>query len=247
MFASHSRSSELLTSLTNAILLLWDIDGTLITSGNAGMHALRSGLRAAFGIEGSLDDIDFSGRTDPWIIRRIFEKFDVPLTAENVQRCLDAYLADLPAALINPRAVVLPGIRSLLTAAARRPHLTQGILTGNVKRGAQIKLRHHDLWNFFPFGAFADDSEQRNELGPHAVRRAAAHVGATFLPEAIWIIGDTPHDIACGRAIGARTLAVATGGHSIVELTAHQPDAVLPDLSDHVAFWNIINRSTPAT
>jgi phosphoglycolate phosphatase-like HAD superfamily hydrolase len=98
-------------------------------------------------------------------------------------------------------------------------------------------LRHHGLWHHFPFGAFADDSERRNDLGPHALRRAREHHGVEFAPKNVWIIGDTPHDIACGKVIGARTLAVATGDYGADELAAHAPCALLTDLTDHAAFW----------
>ena len=117
----------------------------------------------------------------------------------------------------------------------------QALLTGNVQRGARTKLSHHGLWGFFPFGAFADDSEHRNDLGPHALRRAREHTGVDFPPDRVWIIGDTPHDIACGRVIGAKTLAVATGSHPVEALAAHQPTAVLADLSDPAAFWRLID------
>ena len=221
-------------------LLLWDIDGTLIASGGAGMRALRTALRNVFAIDASLDDIHFGGRTDTWIMREVFRKFDLTETAENFTRFFDGYVAALPAELANPHARVLPGVRALLEAAARHDHVAQGLLTGNMRRGAQVKLIHHGLWEHFPFGAFADDSEQRNDLGPHALRRARAHTGADFSPARVWIIGDTPHDIACARAIGVRALVVATGGHTDVELAAHAPDALLPDLADPAAFWRII-------
>lgn len=221
-------------------LLLWDIDGTLIASGGAGMRALRAALRAVFAVDGSLDDIDFGGRTDTWIMRAVFRKFHLTETAENFTRFFDGYVAALPAELANPRARVLPGVRALLEAAARRGQISQGLLTGNMRRGAQVKLAHHGLWEHFPFGAFADDGEYRNDLGPHALRRACAHTGHEFSPARVWIIGDTPHDIACARAIGARALVVATGGHTHEQLAAHAPDALLPDLADDAAFWNII-------
>lgn len=239
--ASVSRIRLLFRSVN--LLLLWDIDGTLITSGNAGMRALQRGLADAFGLGDSLADIDFAGRTDRWIVRRIFEKFGLPFTEESFTRAIEAYLAHLPRELDNPHAKVLPGVRPLLAAAAARPGCIQGLLTGNLRRGAQTKLAHHGLWDHFPFGAFADDAELRDELGPHALRRAAAHTGAAIPPERVWIIGDTPHDIACARAIGARALAVATGSHSTDALAAHAPDAVLPDLADPAAFWNIVTPS----
>jgi phosphoglycolate phosphatase-like HAD superfamily hydrolase len=240
VFARPDETRRPFSPSTVKKLLLWDIDGTLIASGNAGMAALRTGLRDALGIDGSLDDIEFAGRTDRWIIRRIFEKFTVPHTAENFDRYVAGYIAALPAALHNPRARVLPGARALLAAAATRPDLAQGLLTGNLRAGARAKLSHHALWDYFPFGAFADDAELRNDLGPHALARARAHTGVTLAPDRVWIIGDTPHDITCARAIGARVLAVATGSHSLDTLAAHMPDALLPDLADASAFWNIV-------
>ncbi len=222
------------------ILLLWDIDGTLIASGGAGMLALERGLRDGLGIDGSLADIDFAGRTDRWIARRIFEKFSLPHTEENFTRLIDGYVAHLPPTLANPRARVLPGVREILAAAAARNDVAQGLLTGNLQRGAKTKLGHHGLWDFFPFGGFADDAELRNDIAPHALRRAQEHVRATFAPDRVWVIGDTPHDIACGKAIGARTLAVATGSHTTDQLAAHAPDAVMADLADTAAFWKLI-------
>jgi phosphoglycolate phosphatase-like HAD superfamily hydrolase len=221
-------------------LLLWDIDGTLIASGGAGMLALQIGLRNGLGVEGSLDDIDFAGRTDRWIARRIFEKFSLLHSEENFVRLIDGYIAALPAALANPHARVLPGVREILAEAVARADVAQGLLTGNLRRGAQTKLGHHGLWEFFPFGGFGDDGELRNEISPHALRRAHEHAKVAFTPDRVWVIGDTPHDIECGRIIGARTLAVATGGHTLEQLAAHRPDAVLPDLADSAAFWKIV-------
>lgn len=223
-------------------LLLWDIDGTLILSGGAGMRALETALRETFGIEGSLADIDFGGRTDTWIMRQVFKKFDLPVTAENFARYFEAYVAALPVELANPHARVLAGAREVLAAAAARGNIAQGVLTGNMRRGAQLKLEHHGLWQFFKFGAFADDSEHRNELGPHALRRALEHHGVNFSADDVWIIGDTPHDIACGKAIGARTLAIATGSSTLEQLLAHHPTAAMPDLTDTAAILELIER-----
>ncbi len=221
-------------------LLLWDIDGTLIASGGAGMRALQVALRNVFGIAGSLDDIEFAGRTDRWIMRQICAKFDLPFTEENFSRYFEGYIAALPGELAQPHARVLPGVRALLSAVAERDDVVQGLLTGNIQRGAQLKLGHHGLWDYFSFGAFADDSEHRNELGPHALRRAHAHAGVEFAPARVWIIGDTPHDIACARVIGARVLAVATGGHTLDQLRAHAPDHVIADLAETAAVLRLL-------
>jgi phosphoglycolate phosphatase len=222
-------------------VLLWDIDGTLTGSGGAGSRALTIALQQTFGIEGSLDDIDFAGRTDRWILRQIFLKFSISATEWNFSRYLESYLAVLPAALVNPGAKVLPGVESVL-AAAGSAGFAQGLLTGNVRRGAQAKLTHHGLWGHFSFGAYGDDGEVRNELGPHALRRAREHTGAEIVGEQVWIIGDTAHDIACARAIGARVLAVATGGHTWEELAQHQPDALVPDLADTAEVLRVLAR-----
>lgn len=221
-------------------LLLWDIDGTLIQSGGAGERALAAALREEFGISGTLEDIELAGRTDQWIARRILAKFTVSETSENITRYLDGYLRALPRELVNPGAKILPGVRELLLQLAARKDIAQGLLTGNLRRGAEIKLGHHQIWAHFEFGAFADDAELRNELGPHAVRRANQHHSVQFSPDRVFVIGDTPHDIACGKAIGAQTVGVATGGFSVAELEACGPTAVLSDLSDSAAFLRLL-------
>jgi phosphoglycolate phosphatase len=222
-------------------LLLWDIDGTLLTSSGAGMRALETALTKVFGLTGSLADIEYAGRTDRWILRQVFAKFHLPASEENFARYFEAYVQELPDHLARGGSRVLPGVLALIEEAARRPDIAQGLLTGNLRRGAEAKLGRFDLWRHFPFGAFADDSEDRCQLGPHALARASLHYGgASFAPEQVWVIGDTPHDIACGRAIGASTLAVATGNFSVDDLKAHQPTAVLADLSDPADFWRIV-------
>jgi phosphoglycolate phosphatase len=225
-------------------LLLWDIDGTLIASGGAGMRALQVALKRVFGVRGSLADIDFAGRTDMWIMRQVFRKFSLPPTTDNFSRYFAGYVEALPAELNNPQARVLPGVREILAAVAAHGQIAQGLLTGNVRRGAQAKLAYHGLWHHFEFGAFADDSEHRNELGPHAVRRALERHGVNFAADDVWVIGDTPHDIACGRAIGARTLAVGTGGATMDQLRAHEPTALVENLSDTSAVLQLLLGGT---
>jgi len=142
--------------------------------------------------------------------------------------------------MAKPGARVLPGVSTLLSEGPARGTIAQGLLTGNSRRAAEIKLCHHGLWHHFPFGAFGDDSERRDELGPFGLRRAREFHGIEFAPERVWVIGDTPHDVRCAKAIGARSLAVATGGHTAADLAAHAPTAILPDLIDSDAFWSII-------
>ena len=224
-------------------LLLWDIDGTLISSSGAGLRALRAALHRVFAIDGSISDIDFAGRTDFWIMRQILAKFGMPATAENLARYTDGYVAALPAELADGGVHPLPGVPGLLESARTRGDIALGLLTGNLRRGAAAKLGSRDLWRYFPFGAFADDSEDRNRLGPFALRRARVHHGVDFMPARTWVIGDTPHDVACARAFGARAIAVATGRHSRDELAAEAPDAVFGDFGDAAPFWQLIEAA----
>jgi phosphoglycolate phosphatase-like HAD superfamily hydrolase len=224
----------------HSFLLLWDIDGTLITSGGASLRALRHALNNVFGIAVFPEGIEYAGCTDRWIIRQIFARCKLPENEANFCNYMASYLEALPEEMAKPGARVLPGVRALLEAAPARGTVAQGLLTGNSRRAAEIKLCRHGLWHHFPFGAFGDDSEKRDDLGRHGLRRARETHGIEFAPAQVWVIGDTPHDIRCARAIGANSLAVATGGHSVAELAAHEPTAILPDLVDSAAFWSII-------
>lgn len=235
-----SRKLWFLVTSSPPLLLLWDIDGTLQVSGGAGMRALSAALASTFGISHSLADIEFAGRTDRWILQQIFSKFGLSAESQAADRFFQAYFSKLPFELSPESAYLLPGVADLIFHVHGQPHLTQGLLTGNMKASAEIKLRFSGLWDYFPFGAFGDEHERRDDLGPLAVARARAHRGISFAPDQIWIIGDTPHDIACGRALGARTLAVATGRHSMEELAQHEPDGLLPDLADTKAFWSAL-------
>lgn len=220
-------------------LLLWDIDGTLLGSGGAGVRAFDRALAEEFGVHGSLAHLAWAGRTDGWIAARVLEHYGLPATPAEVSRLIDGYLARLPPEL-KRTGEVLPGVVEILEAAHHHPDVVQGLLTGNVERGARIKLGHFDLWRFFCFGAFADDSSERNELGPYALRRAEAHAGTAFSPERVWIIGDTAHDIACARVIGARAMAVTTGYGTRDSLLAASPDHLLESLAPPKAFWSAL-------
>ncbi len=213
-------------------LLLFDIDGTLITSGGAGERALRIGFRERFGIDDDLQNVEIAGRTDSGIARAMLRTHGLAETPENVAAFVDSYLANLARELAQAEGRLLPGVLALLEKLQTRPEMVLALLTGNVARGAELKLAHYGVWKFFEFGAYADDHHDRNQLGPFAQRRARERHGFEFRPERIFILGDTPHDIACARAIGAKAIAVATGKFSRAELAVHAPDFIFDDLSD---------------
>ena len=221
--------------------MLWDIDGTLLNSHGAGVRALQRALFDGFGIDGAIEDIDYSGRTDGWIIRQILAKFNLPSTPENRRRMADGYIAALPAEVAAGGVQLLAGVTALLEASVARGDVALGLLTGNLRRGAEVKLASRDAWRYFPFGAFADDSEDRDQLGPRALDRARVYHGVDFFLGNVWVIGDTPHDVRCARAFGARAVAVATGHHARALLEAADPDAVLDDLGDASAFWRAVD------
>jgi phosphoglycolate phosphatase len=213
-------------------LLLFDIDGTLIHSGGAGVRALKSAFKERFGVADDLHGIEIAGMTDSGIVVSILKKNDIPATNENVGAFLDSYVHFLSLELPRRKGKLLPGVLDLLEKLKSRPQLVLGLLTGNVSRGARLKLEHYGVWHFFEFGAFADDHQDRNRLGSFARARAKEKHGREFSPSQIDVIGDTPRDIACGKAIGARTIAVATGTWSREELAKYQPDFLIDDLSD---------------
>ena len=213
-------------------LLLFDIDGTLITSGGAGERALRIGFRERFGIDDDLRNVEIAGLTDSGIARAMLRTHGLAETPENIAAFVDSYLANLVKELPLTEGRLLPGVVPLLAALQGRPDMVLALLTGNVERGAKLKLSHYGVWTFFEFGAYADDHHDRNELGPFAQRRAREKHGIDFPAERICVLGDTPHDIACARAIGARAIAIATGKFTRAELAAHLPDFVFDDLSD---------------
>lgn len=223
-------------------LILWDIDGTLIVSQGAGVRAMERALTQCFGVSCDLGVIDWAGRTDSWITGEVLRHVGLPDTPQNSHDYLEAYLALLPAELRDgPQGQVLPGILELLETLHHRTDVAQGLLTGNVRRGAEFKLTHYQVWHYFEFGAFADDSPRRNDLGPHAQRRAKEIHAVDFAPDQTFIIGDTPHDIECGKVIGARTIAVATGRHTLTELATHQPTALFANFADTAAFLRTID------
>jgi len=212
-------------------LVLFDIDGTLVTTGGAGVRAFERVLATQFGVPGGIDGVRFAGRTDSSLVHEIFRKHRIEVAPETVARFFDAYYFWLDHLLERSNGGPLPGARDWLEALAGLPHRPAvGLLTGNVRLGAEIKLRHYGLWDHFQTGGFGDDDLDRNRIAVAARRRGEELLGGRLKDSEVLVVGDTPLDIACGRHAGARTLAVATGPHSLAELAAHQPDWVAADL-----------------
>lgn len=213
------------------IVCLFDIDGTLLSSGGAGKHALETALTEEFQIE-LREAVPYSGRTDRAIIRDLFRLHAIADTPANLQRIFAGYLGRLPASLNTHRGRVLPGIAELLAGLGRQAHIALGLLTGNVRAGARAKLGHFGMADHFPFGGFGDDHFDRDDVAREALTAVHHHLGRPIRPECIWVIGDTPLDVRCARAIGARAVAVATGLHTVADLADSQPDLVVADFSN---------------
>lgn len=213
-------------------LFLFDIDGTLLLTGRAGEHALRLAFQERFGVEDDLSSISFAGSTDGAIARQMFGAHAIPPTPENIADLFDGYAHHLALELPRREGKVLPGIVGLLEALHRREDVVLGLLTGNIERGAELKLSHYGVWDFFEFGAFADDHVDRNKLGPVAHSRAVERHGISFEAKDVFVLGDTPKDIDCARAAGFVAVAIATGSCSEEELAAHQPDFLFGNLAD---------------
>lgn len=211
---------------------LFDIDGTLLSSGGAGKHAMYAAIRSEFGVAEVIDGVPFAGRTDRAIVRDLFAVHSVDDSPRNWERFLAAYLGHLPGSLVERPGKVLPGVAGLLEQLRARRNVAIGLLTGNVRDGAHAKLGHYGLHEFFPFGGFGDHHLDRNDVAREAMEAVETHVGPTVRTQDIWVIGDTPLDIRCARAVGVRVLAVATGFHSLDELAVERPDLLLADLSD---------------
>ncbi len=233
------------------ILVLFDIDGTLVLTGRAGVRALDQALADVCGVPHPLEGVAFAGRTDRAIITDALQR----IGAEMSEAALDAvrerycvHLADEVRRDSPHPKCVLPGVRAALDALAvleAGGHVAVGLLTGNFRRGAEIKLGHFDLWERFQFGAFGDHHADRRDLVPVAIDAAARAGAGTFALCDVVIIGDTPADVDCAQAHGARAIAVATGPFSVDALGATGADVVVPDLSDWNAAWNAVYPFKP--
>jgi phosphoglycolate phosphatase-like HAD superfamily hydrolase len=224
-------------------VFLFDIDGTLLASGGAGKAAFEEAFVAEFAPCGIRHQVPMAGRTDRAIAGDFFRTHGIPDTPEHWSRFRAAYLTRLPASLAARQGRVIPGVLTFLSRLAECDDVAVGLLTGNLEAGARIKLAHHGLAHRFSFGAFGDEHLDRNAVAGEAWQIVRKRFGARVVPERLWVVGDTPLDVRCARAIGAKSLAVATGSHSRDELAADAPDLLLGDLTDAGAAFPFLQAS----
>ncbi len=214
-------------------VILFDIDGTLLHSGGAGQGGIEFALKLAFGITAPTDGIPTAGRTDRGIGRDLIRFHGLEDSDSTLARLQEAYLRVLPDELASRQGGVYPGVRELLVRLSGRDDVRLGLLTGNYREAAWQKLRHYGLAEHFAFGGFGDDHADRDDVARQALTAAAEHhAPQTINREKLWVIGDTPADVRCGRAIGARVIAVGTGMYSMEELRQSEPDHLFADFAD---------------
>ena len=227
-------------------VLFWDIDGTLLTTGRAGMYAWNDSVKELTGRDFDLKtEIRTAGLTDYQIAVRTFEAMGLDVHPDLLDRLVRRYEELLPSSLPRKNGAVLPNVREILEHLRPRTDVRSYLLTGNTRGGARAKLTYYGLLDFFPDGAFAEDSGSRASIARRAVELARR--AAPIADDRLFVIGDTPHDIECATAIGAKTIAVATGGYTLDELAAHTPWRVFEELPPAEEFVTLIERAAGKT
>lgn len=213
-------------------VVLFDIDGTLIRTGGAGVKAFGKTFTTEFNLPEATRNVVFHGRTDVSLVRQIFRENKLEENPANFARFFDRYPFWLDYYLHHLDGGPCEGVQEFINALLHAPTKpTLGLLTGNIRLGAELKLRRYNLWHHFEIGAFADDHEDRNCIAGFAHGRANKKLRRELKGEEILVVGDTAHDIECGKSIGAKVLAVGTGGVKLSELEAHRPTYVVADLT----------------
>ncbi len=217
-----------------ALLVLFDIDGTLLSTRGVAATAIRDALLEGFGTAGPVDTFPFMGKTDPQILRELLLAAGVAPAAvqAGLTRAVERYVELLDERLRHDQVLLCRGVRALLERLTADDRVVTALLTGNMERGAAVKLGAAGLRHFFAFGAYGSDHEDRNLLVPFARDRARALTGRDFPGHHTVVVGDAPPDVLCAHAGGARAVAVASGWTPAAELARHRPHALLPDLAD---------------
>ena len=231
--------------MPSLLLILFDIDQTLIYTAGAGLRSMGRAILEVTGVDLDHCELHPEGKTDPQILAEALGTAQPSAAVQaEIWRRYERYL-EVEMARPDPRRAVKPGVHALLEALQGRDDVTLGLLTGNLEATARIKLAPYDLNRFFPTGAFGSDSADRCQLGAIALERARRHHGHPFEPRDVWVVGDTDRDIQAARALGpgTRVLAVATGSQDVTLLSSFQPDAVLSDLSDTTTVVQLLTSS----
>lgn len=225
------------TDPTRATLVLFDVDGTLVRTGGAGVRAMTRAFETVFRVPDAFRGISMAGRTDQAIVLEALERAGEHLDGGGLEMFRRLYVEMLREEMERPSPgkETMPGVREVLEALAGRPEVYVGLLTGNFAEAARVKLGYFNLMRYFAWGAFGDDAHDRNALVPIALARAADHGVPPVPRHRVVIVGDTPSDVACARAAGVRAVAVATGPFDVAALRASGADVVLPDLADTAA------------
>lgn len=215
-------------------MVLFDIDGTLVLTGGAGVRAMTRAFETVFRVPDAFRGVPMAGRTDQAILLEALERSGRRVDGSDLAAFRREYVEPLREEIRrpSPEARAMPGVRELLGALAARPDVYLGLVTGNFADAARIKLAHFDLARYFAWGAFGDDAREREALVPIALARAAAHGVPPVPRDRVFVVGDTPSDVRCARAAGTRAVGVATGPYDAAALRASGADCVLPDLAD---------------
>lgn len=221
------------------IVLCWDIDGTLLTTNKAGLAAWEGAIEKVCGFRPDLSQFPMSGLSDAAISSRLLKFFEMDPTAKIKNDVLRVYEQLLPESLYLKQGEVLPGVLAILQHIQKRKDVGSILLTGNTRSCAQVKLKHYGLGAYFSEGAFGDSSEDRSEIAKLALKQIQGKYGEIELSR-VFVIGDTPYDIECGKAIGANTIAVATSIHTQEDLAKHTPWLLLPQLPTPAVFFKAL-------
>lgn len=221
-------------------LLLFDIDGTLIDSGEAGTRSLNIAFKELFSIENAFHNINMAGKTDTQIIKEGLMKYGIQISI-HIKAVIETYLRHLRREINNQRRHIKPGIYELLETLSVFKDIKLGLLTGNLEPGARIKLNPFKLNRYFPTGAFGSDDEDRDKLLPIAIKRFEEICKKKISFSECIVIGDTPRDVSCAKVNGALCIGVATGPYSTSDLIKAGADYVFKDLTDQYKFFEFIN------
>ena len=219
-------------------ILFFDIDGTMLSTGGAGQRAMELALVEEFRIRFPFEDVLTAGRTDCGIADEIFSKYQLEDSPKERHRFMNSYLERLPECLKTLPGALLPGVTELLDQLHKLENVHLSLLTGNYVEGAWIKLRHFRIDHYFQSGGYGDDHPHRDDVAKLALQNVCEHLNRQVDGHDACVIGDTPADIRCARAINARAAAVATGVYSRNQLSPYSPDHLFDDLSHTDAVMN---------